>query len=61
MKRFSNPTSEMKSVTFEDGSVQFLMRGQSIETEKEVKKYDDGLRVSEMAVKSVKKVDKENS
>lgn len=48
MKKYTNKTNEMKTVIFEDGDAQFLMRGQSFKTDKPVKKVDDGVAVVEL-------------
>lgn len=47
MKKYTNTTGEMKFVTFKDGTTQFLGRGQSVETDKEVVGIEPGVRVSE--------------
>lgn len=52
MIRFVNRTSTMKVVEFEDGSAQFLMRGQSIITDKPVKRYDQELTATPVEAKA---------
>ena len=48
MKRYSNPTHKLMVVEFADGSAQFLMRGQSIETDKKTKKVQKGVIVKDI-------------
>jgi len=47
MKKYTNIKNRLGVVRFEDGTSQFLMRGQSIETDKKVKQMDESIRVSE--------------
>lgn len=53
MKKYTNRTNDMLNVQFSDGTVQFLRRGQSIESDKPVKKVQDGIRVTD--VKKIKR------
>lgn len=55
MKKYTNKTSELRSIVFSDGSAQFLMRGQSITTDKEVKKVQAGITVVDVAVSKKQK------
>lgn len=47
MKKYTNFTVELKVITFKDGSSQYLGKGHSIETDKEVIHLEEGIRVSE--------------
>lgn len=47
MKKYTNMTHELRSVTFNDGTTQFLMRGQSIESDKSTKRVQAGVRVTD--------------
>lgn len=55
MKKYTNKCNEMRTVFYSDGSAQFLMRGQSVETEKEVKKVQNGIVVTEVTGKTSSK------
>lgn len=56
-KKYQNRTSMMRSITFVDGSSQFLMRGQSIVTDKPVINVQPGITVKEVkSAVEVKKV-----
>lgn len=56
-KKYQNRTSMMRSITFVDGSSQFLMRGQSIVTDKPVIDVQPGITVKEVkSAVDVKKV-----
>lgn len=48
MKKYTNMTSKLRTIEFTDGSAQFLMRGQSINTDKEVKSFQEGIKVAEV-------------
>lgn len=48
MKKYSNFSVEQRSITFEDGVTVFLRRGQSVESDKEVKSMQDGIKVKEV-------------
>lgn len=47
MQKYTNSTVELKTITFKDGTSQYLGRGQSIETDKPVVYVEQGIRVSE--------------
>lgn len=47
MKRYTNHSNELRAIHFEDGSTQFLFRGQSFETEAEPTRIEEGIRVKE--------------
>ncbi len=47
-KRYVNQSIKMQIISFTDGSATFLFRGQAIETDKEVKHMDDGIRVKDI-------------
>lgn len=49
MKKFTNKSNQLRTVYFRDGSAQFLMRGQSIVTDKEVDHFQDGIKVTDAA------------
>jgi hypothetical protein len=49
MKKYINKSGELRCITFADGSAQFLMRGQSITTDKEVKKVQVGIVVKDVS------------
>lgn len=51
MKKYTNQTSSMKVIEYADGDAQFLMRGQSITTDKEVVKVQEGLTVRTVVLK----------
>lgn len=55
MKKYTNKCNEMRTVFYVDGSAQFLMRGQSVETDKEVKKVQNGIVVTEVTEKTSSK------
>lgn len=55
MKKFTNMSNELRVVRFEDGNSQFLMRGQSIQSDKKVKHVQDGIRVSDVSKPRAKK------
>lgn len=46
MKKYTNMTDKMRTIEYVDGSAQFLMRGQSIKTDKEVKSLQEGIKES---------------
>lgn len=48
IKRYINKSSALRVVVFEDGSAQFLMRGQSVESDKPVKKVQEGIVVKDL-------------
>jgi hypothetical protein len=48
-------TDKLRMVTFKDKSTQFLMRGQSIVTDKEVIGVDEGIRVKDIDTKPEQK------
>jgi hypothetical protein len=48
MKKYVNKSATLKVVEFEDGDAQFLMRGQSIVTDKKVKKIQEGIVVKDV-------------
>jgi hypothetical protein len=50
MKKYSNPTHKLMVVEFEDGSAQFLMRGQSFQSDKATKKVQKGVIVKDVTV-----------
>lgn len=47
MKKFTNQTHELRSVSFKDGTTQFLMRGESFESDKVTKRVQTGVRVTD--------------
>lgn len=53
MQKFTNVTSELRCIRFEDGTSQFLGRGQSYESDKPTKVVQDGIRQTE--VKKIKR------
>ena len=55
MKKYLNKTTSLKVVEFEDGDAQFLMRGQSIVTDKKVKKIQEGIVVKDVVPTQSKK------
>lgn len=55
MKKYTNKSHEMRTVFFEDGSAQFLKRGQSLKTDKQVKRVQDGIHVTDESAKVAKK------
>lgn len=57
MKKYTNITSEMRSVRFKDKSVQFLRRGQTFQSDKAVDVVQEGIRVSDIRVIKRPKVD----
>ena len=54
MKKFTNKSNQLRTVYFADGSAQFLMRGQSITSDKEYTSVQEGIKVSD-AVSAVSK------
>lgn len=48
MKKYTNMTGELKCVTFQDGTTQFLMRGQSVESEQPTTKVQPGIRITDV-------------
>lgn len=54
-KRYVNQSTKMQIITFTDGSASFLFRGQSIESDKEVKTMDKGIRVKDAKPKRTTK------
>jgi hypothetical protein len=48
MKKYTNNTHSMKTVLFKDGSAQFLMRGQSFESDKEIERVSKGVLVKDV-------------
>ncbi len=48
MKKFVNKSHQLRTINFEDGTSQFLMRGQVFFSDKEVKSVQDGIHVSEV-------------
>lgn len=48
MQKYTNRTNSMKTVRFEDGTSQFLERGQSFTSVKEAKNVEKGVKVSEV-------------
>ncbi|MDA3807327.1 MAG: hypothetical protein PF440_05355 [Thiomicrorhabdus sp.] len=60
MNRYTNLTHELKVVTFNDGTSQFLMRGQSFESSKPTSKVQAGLTVVELDSKKPKAVKQES-
>ena len=50
MKKYTNRKPVMKSITFSNGEVQFLARGQSISTDKIEVKVDGGIVVTDVKV-----------
>lgn len=58
MKKYTNMSNEMRCVVFEDGSSQFLMRGQSIVSDKSTKIVEKGIKVTN--VRRSKKVESDS-
>lgn len=50
MKKYINKCPEMRTLVFEDGSAQFLGRGHSITTDKNVKSVPQGVVVKDVEV-----------
>jgi hypothetical protein len=48
MKKYSNTAQEMRFVHFEDGTAQFLFRGQSFVSDKPTTVVQKGIRVSDV-------------
>ena len=55
MKKFTNKSNQLRTVYFADGSAQFLMRGQSITSDKEYASVQEGIKVSDAVVSAVSK------
>jgi len=55
MVKYGNKSREMRTIYFEDGSAQFLMRGQTIETSKKVKRIQEGIVIIESQKASPKR------
>lgn len=49
MTKYINKTRKMKTVFYKDGSASFLMRGQSVTTDKEIDRVQEGVTVVEVA------------
>lgn len=54
MKQYINKTNNLCLVEFEDGTGQFLMRGQVFESDKKVKRTSKGIVVKESGSTPVK-------
>lgn len=52
MKEYINKSSELRSVSFVDGTTQFLMRGQKFSSDLETKKVQPGIVVKDVEQKS---------
>jgi hypothetical protein len=50
MKKYTNKSDKLRAIRFEDGDAQFLMRGQSITTDKKVIHLQEGIRVVDIEV-----------
>lgn len=50
LKKYTNKTASLRSITFVDGSSQFLMRGQSVTTDKPVARVQEGVVVADVPV-----------
>lgn len=50
LKKYTNKTASLRSITFVDGSSQFLMRGQSVTTDKPVARVQEGVAVADVPV-----------
>lgn len=48
MKKYTNMTGELRCVRFQDGTTQFLTRGQSFESDKPTAKVQPGIRESDV-------------
>lgn len=48
MKKYTNKSDKLRSIRFEDGDAQFLMRGQSITTDKVVVHLQEGIKVTDI-------------
>lgn len=48
MKKFTNKTNQLRTVSFTDGTAQFLMRGQSFVSDKQIVKVQDGVVVTDV-------------
>lgn len=55
MKKYVNQNNRLVCVKFEDGTAQFLRRGESISTAKKVKQLPEGVTVHDV-VKNTSKV-----
>lgn len=58
MKKFTNKSNQLRTVYFADGSAQFLMRGQSITSDKEYTSVQEGIKVSDDVSVASKKTTK---
>lgn len=48
MKKFVNKSKQLRTVLFKDGTAQFLMRGQSFISNKEVESVQQGIVITEV-------------
>lgn len=55
MKKYTNQGFVQAIVEFNDGTAQFLIRGQSIQTSKAVKKIRGDVKVTDVAKKNTKR------
>lgn len=60
MKKFTNKSNQLRTVYFADGSAQFLMRGQSITSDKEYTSVQEGIKVSDAVSVASKKIAKKS-
>ena len=60
MKKFTNKSNQLRTVYFADGSAQFLMRGQSITSDKEYTSVQEGIKVSDAVLAVSKKTTKKS-
>lgn len=58
MKKYTNQGFEQAIVEFTDGTAQFLIRGQSIQTSKGVKRIRGNVKVTEVNKKPTKRTPK---
>lgn len=50
MKKYINKSDKLRSIRFDDNEAQFLMRGQSITTDKKVIHIQEGIVVKDVEV-----------
>lgn len=61
MKKFTNMNNELRVVRFEDGNSQFLMRGQSVQSDKKVSHVQEGIRVTDVSSKTQSRTSKKST
>lgn len=60
MKKYTNRTHDMKTVTFVDGTSQFLMKGQSCVSSKDTKRVEKGIKVTDVRKTKTRTVSQED-